>query len=143
MKTAFKAGDTATRGALSMLLSVIQNREIEKRARTGESELTDEEIVAAIGTEIKKRKEAAMQYEAAGRADSAASEQAEAAVLARYMPEQMPEDQVAALITAAIAATGAASPKDMGKVMGQVAPKTKGRFDGTRLNELVKKALGA
>ena len=42
MKTAFKAGDQATRGTLGMLLSVIQNREIEKRAKSGESELTDD-----------------------------------------------------------------------------------------------------
>jgi uncharacterized protein len=141
MKTAFKAGDAATRGALQMVLSVIQNREIEKRLKTGESELTDEEVVAAIQTEIKKRKDAATQYEAAGRADSAASEKAEADLLMKYMPEQMTEDEVQKLIADAIAATGAAGAKDMGKVMGQVAPKTKGMFDGTRLSELVKQAL--
>lgn len=143
MKTAFKAGDSATRGTLGMLLSVIQNRELEKRAKLGaeNSELTDEEVIAAVGTEIKKRKDAATQYEAAGRADSAASEQQEAAVLSKYLPEQLTEDDVKKLITEAIASTGAAGPKDMGKVMGAVSAKIKGRFDGGRASELVKQAL--
>lgn len=143
MKTAFKAGDTVTRGTLTMLLSIIQNREIEKRARTGGSELADEEVVAAVSTEIKKRKDAATQYEAAGRAELSAAETAEAAILMKYMPEQMSEDAVKALIAQAITETGAAGGKDVGRVMGAVAPKTKGKFDGSRLNALVKEALSA
>ena len=142
MTAAFKAKDTVTRGTLSMLLSVLQNREIDKRTRTGESELTDEEIVQAISSEIKKRKESAATYEQAGRADTAAAELQEVTVLMRYMPEQMGEDEVRALIKEAIAATGATSVKDMGKVMAQVAPKVKGKFDGAQVNELVKQALG-
>ena len=143
MKAAFKAGDSAVRGTLNMLLSVIQNREIEKRTRTGESELTDEETVASIQTEIKKRKDAAAQYESAGRADSAAAERAEAGVLMRYMPEQLSEDEVKRLIADAISATGASGAKDQGRVMGQVAPKIKGKFDGARLGELVAQALAS
>jgi uncharacterized protein YqeY len=153
MKTAFKAGDTVTRGTLTMLLSVIQNRELDKRAKlmkagaateadvAAQSLLTDEEVTDAIGTEIKKRKDAASQYEAAGRAELSASETAEAGILMKYMPEQLTEDAVKALIAQAIADTKAAGPKDMGKVMGAVAPKTKGKFDGSRLNALVKEAL--
>ncbi|MEK7638313.1 MAG: GatB/YqeY domain-containing protein [Patescibacteria group bacterium] len=161
MKTAFKAGDTVTRGTLTMLLSVIQNRELEKRAKlmksgavaevevAEKSQLTDEEVVEAISTEIKKRKDAAAQYEAAGRTELSAGETTEAAILMKYMPEQMSEDAVKALIAQAIAETGAAGltgkagAKDMGRVMGAVAPKTKGKFDGSRLNALVKEALGA
>lgn len=143
MKAAFKAGDQATRGTLSLLLSVIQNREIEKRTTGGEPELTDEEVISAISSEIKKRKDAVAQYTAAGRTDTAAGEQAEMEILMRYMPEQMSEDEVKKLITDAIAATGAATAKDLGKVMGTVTPKTKGRFDGARISVLVKEALGA
>jgi uncharacterized protein YqeY len=155
MKAAFKAGDTATRGTLTMLLSVIQNRELDKRAKliksgvateadvVSQAQLTDEEVIEAIGTEIKKRKDASSQYEAAGRPELAAGETAEAAILMKYMPEQLTEDAVKALIAAAIAETGAAGPKDMGRVMGAVAPKTKGTFDGARLNAMVKEALSA
>lgn len=155
MKAAFKSGDTVTRGTLTMLLAAIQSRELDKRAKlvksgqatesevAEKSALTDEEVIDAISSELKKRKDSATQYEAGGRPELAASEKAEADILAKYMPEQMAEDEVIALIKEAIASTGASTAKDMGKVMGQVAPKTKGRFDGARVNELVKKELGA
>ncbi len=155
MKTAFKAGDSATRSTLTMLLSVIQNRELDKRAKlmkagaTAEAEvaskalLTDEEVIDAVGTEIKKRRDAVAQYESAGRAELAAGEAAEIPVLMKYLPEQLTEAAVKALIAEAIASTGAAGPKDLGRVMGAVSPKTKGKFDGTRVSQLVKEALGA
>lgn len=152
MKAAMKAGDSATKTTISMLLAAIQNRELEKRGRLSKSDmptseldaasaLTDEEVVQVLGTEIKKRKESITTYEAAGRAELAAGEKQELAVLAKYLPEQMGEDQVRELIRQAVGQTGAASPKDMGKVMAAIAPKTKGRFDGARLAELVKQAL--
>jgi len=143
MKAAFKAGDQVTRGTLTMVLSVIQNREIEKRAKSGEAELTDEEVIAAISTEIKRRREAAAQYEAAGQAATAAAELNEAAVMQKYLPEQLSEDEVKKLIADAVASTGAAGPKDMGKVMGAISARLKGRFDGARASALVKEALGA
>jgi uncharacterized protein len=141
MKTAFKAGDTATKGTLTMLLATIQSRELDKRAKGKEPVLTDEEVIEAISSEIKKRKDSAAQYTAGGRPELAESETAEAAILMKYMPEQLSEDAVKALIAEAIASTGAASVKDLGKVMGAVSPKTKGRFDGARVNQLVKEAL--
>lgn len=155
MKAAFKSGDQATRGTLSLLLSVIQSRELEKRARlmkagatteaqvAEKSALTDEEVVEAVTSELKKRRDSITTYEAGGRPELAAAERAEAEVLSRYLPEQLSESDVEKLIADAIAATGAVGPREMGKVMGAVTPKTKGRFDGTRVSELVKRALGA
>ena len=154
MKTAMKSGDTAAKSTLSMLRASVKNRELEKRSRLAkdggaESELdsgsvlTDEEVIEVISSEIKKRKESIASYEGAGRAEMAASEKAEVEVLSRYLPEQMDEKDVAAMVQEAVAQTGAASPKDMGKVMGIVSPKTKGRFDNTRLAHMVKEALGA
>lgn len=153
MKAAFKAGDNARRSALTMLLSVIQNRELEKRAKlmkagaateadvAAKSELTDEEVIDAIGSELKKRRESVTTYEQAGRAELAAGEQAEITVLSAYLPEQLTEDAVRKFVAEAVAATGAAGPKDMGKVMGAIAARIKGRFDGARASALVKEAL--
>lgn len=143
MRAAFKAGDQVTRGALTMLLSVIQNREIAKRTKTGSSDLTEEETIEALTSEMKKRRESAATYTQGGRPELAEKEEAEAAVLARYLPEQLTEDVVKALVAEAITATGASGPKDIGKVMGAVTPKTKGRFDGARVSELVKSALAS
>jgi len=140
MKAAFKAGDTTTRGTLSFFLSVVQNRELAKRAKTGApAELTDEEVIEALSTEIKKRKESIATYESGGRPELAASEATELAILQKYMPEQMAEDDVKKLIADAI--TGGA--KDLGRVMGAISTKIKGRFDGARASTLVKEALGA
>lgn len=141
MKTSFKAGDAATKSTLSMLLATIQSRELDKRAKGKEPVLTDEEVVEAISSEIRKRKDSVAQYEAAGRPELAAGESAEIVVLSKYMPEQLSEDAVKQLIQEAIASIGAATAKDIGKVMGAVAPKTKGKFDGARVNALVKEAL--
>lgn len=153
MKTAFKAGDQVTRGTISLLLSLVQNRELEKRSRlmkegmTSEAEvaaasvLTDEEVMDALMTELKKRRESIATYQAAGRPELAQSEQAELDVLMRYMPEQMSEEAVRELIVQAIATTGATTVKDMGTVMGELAPKIKGRFDGARASQLVRESL--
>ena len=154
MKTAFKAGDAATRSTLTMLLSVIQNRELEKRAKlikagaateadvAERSSLTDEEVVDAVSSELKKRRESVATYEHAGRPELAAGEQAEVIVLSRYLPEQLDEDAVRKLIADAVKSTGAAGLKEMGKVMGAIAGAIKGRFDGARASALVKEALG-
>lgn len=153
MKAAFKAGNQQARTTLSMLLSSIQNRELEKRAKlikagtaseadvTEKSQLTDDEVLDAVMTEIKRRKESATTYEQGGRPELAATELAEAEVFSKYLPEQVTEDAVRQLITEAIASTGASALSDMGKVMGVIAPKLKGRFDGARANALVKEAL--
>lgn len=143
MKAAFKAGDAATRSTLTMLLSVIQNRELEKRAKGKEPVLTDEEVIEAISTEIRKRKDSAVQYTAGGRPELAENEIAEVATLMKYMPEQLSEDAVKQLIADAIKSTGAANAKDIGKVMGEVTKSTKGKFDGARVSELVKQALAS
>ena len=155
MKAAFKAGDQVARSTLSMLLSVIQNRELDKRAKlmkagsaseadvAAKSELTDAEVIDALSSEVKKRRESITTYEAGGRPELAEGEKKEADVLARYLPEQMSEAEVTKLIADAIAQTGATSGADMGKVMGKLAPGIKGRFDGARANALVREALGA
>lgn len=154
LKAALKAGESQKRLVVGMILSVIKNRELEKRgklAKSGvadadleaQSALTDEEALEAVSSEIKKRKEAIQTFVVGGRPELAENEKQELAILMAYMPEQMSEDEVKKLIAQAIADTGAAGPKEMGKVMGQLSPKIKGRFDGGRASALVKEALGA
>ncbi|HXV27282.1 MAG TPA: GatB/YqeY domain-containing protein [Candidatus Paceibacterota bacterium] len=154
MKAAMKSGDARAKSTIAMLLSAVKNRELDKRSKLAKagtpdaeldasSALTDEEVVEVIGSEIKKRKESIATFEQAGRAELAEGEKAEMEVLVKYLPEQMGEDEVRKLVTEAVAETGAATPKDMGKVMAKVSPKTKGRFDGSRLAELVKESLMA
>lgn len=152
LKTAMKAGDTAARSTLGMLLASIKNRELEKRSRlaksgTAEAELdaashlTDEEIIEVLSTEAKKRKESITQFESGGRSDLAANEKAELALLANYLPEQLSDEQVAAQVEASIRELNPQGLKDMGKVIGHVMAKVKGRADGTVVSTKVKEAL--
>jgi uncharacterized protein YqeY len=91
--------------------------------------------------EAKKRREAAQAFRDGGRASRAEREDAEAAVLADYLPEPLSDDELARLVDAAIDESGAESPRDMGKVMKLVQPQVAGRADGSRVAAAVKARL--
>ena len=136
MKNAMRDGDALRRDTLRMVIAAAQMAAKEKR-----EPLSDEETLAVITREVKKRRESIEAYRAAGRDDLADQEQAEIGVLSPYLPEQMSEDEVRALVVEAIAATGASSPRDMGRVMGQLMPRVKGRADGKLVSGLVNQEL--
>jgi uncharacterized protein YqeY len=142
LTTAMKAGDQVRTSTLRMVLSAVTNAEVSgKQAR----ELSDDDVVGVLTTEAKKRREAADAFDAAGRADSAGKERAEAAVIADYLPEQLSADEVAALVTETIEATGARADgmRAMGRVMGALQPKVKGRTDGAAVAAEVRRQLGS
>ena len=123
---------------LRLVSSELKNAEIAKGGQ-----LTEEEVAQVLSRELKRRREAAEEYEKAGRGELAAKERAEGEVVAEFMPEQMSEDEVRAVVAAAIAESGASGPVDMGRVMGAVMPKVKGKADGRLVNALVKSLLDA
>jgi len=135
-KTALKAGEKVRLGTLRMLSASIKNREVELRR-----ELTDDEVVEVAIKESKRRTEAVLAYEQAGREDLAAKERAERDVLADYVPAGLTDEETAALVDEAIAATGATAMSDMGKVMGFVMGRAKGRVDGAKVQALVRSRL--
>jgi hypothetical protein len=152
LKTALKAGDSIRRSTIGMILAALKNRELEKRGRLMKggadassievaSELSDEEAIEVIGSEMKKRKEAIATYEQAGRSELAAGERAEYDILMGYMPQQMTVDEIRALIKETMAHVQPAGMKDMGKVLASLMPKVKGKADGQIVSELVKEEL--
>jgi uncharacterized protein len=104
--------------------------------------LDDVQILSVIEKMVKQRKESIVQFEAGGRADLVAKEQAELVILTAYQPTQMSEAEVDGLIAAAITATGAASMKDMGKVVAHVKAAAAGRADMGAVSARVKAKLG-
>lgn len=142
LTTAMKARDELRSSTLRMVLSAVTNAEV---AGKSAKVLTDDEVVAVLTTEAKKRREAAVAFADGGRAESAEKERAEAAVIADYLPEQLTEDEVAEIVAAAVESTGAAAEgmKAMGKVMGVVTPQVKGRADGGAVAAEVRRQLGA
>lgn len=129
---------------LRMFSAAILNKEKEKRYKTGQEKdvyLTDEETLEVLSYEIKKRKEAAIEYERANRHEMAEKEKQETEILKKYLPEQLSEEEVRELIREAIKETGASGQKDMGKVMAALMPKLKGRAEGSLVSQIVKETL--
>ena len=124
-------------GALRMLASSVQYREVELR-----HPLTDDEFVEVAGREVKRRREAAEAFAKAGREDRASAEREEEEILETYLPAGPTEAELEALVDEAIAATGASGPGDMGKVMREVMGKAGGRADGRAVQALVRQRLG-
>jgi len=135
---AIRSRDEIVSGTIRMVLTAITNEEVAgKEAR----QLSDDEVIAVLSREAKKRREAAEAFAEAGRTDKATLEKAEGEVIAKYLPAQLTEADIAAMIAEAIAATGAAGPADMGKVMGAIKAKIAGKADGSVVSSLVKAAL--
>jgi uncharacterized protein len=140
LTTAIKGRDEVRSSTLRMVLTAITNAEV---AGKEQRELSDDDIVGVLSTEAKKRREAATAFEDGGRAEMAAKEKAEAAVLADYLPEQLSAEDVTSIVSAAIEQVGAAGEgmKAMGKVMGVVQPQTRGRADGGAVAAEVRRQL--
>src|SRR3989338_3318267 len=102
-KEAFKAGDQARRLVLGMLKTALLNKAIEKKSK--DEPLSDQEIESIISSEVKKRRDAAIQYSGGGRLDLAAKEEAEVAMLVGYLPQQYTEEEIKKLVQEAIAQT--------------------------------------
>lgn len=137
MRDAMRARDERRTQTLRMAMSAAHNRQIE----LGHA-LTDEDYLDVLGKQLKQRRESIEAFRAGGREAMAANEEAEAAILAEFLPEPMTESDLEAIVRAAISETGAASPADLGKVMGRVVPQTKGRADGKAVSDLVRRLLG-
>ena len=135
---ALRAGDKVRLGALRLLSAAVTNQEKELRR-----ELSDDELRAVAGKEMKKRAESIEAFEGAGRQELADKERAERDAIAAYAPEQLGEEQVEALIDEAIDATGAIGPKDFGAVMGKVMATAKGKVDGSVVQRKVRERLGS
>lgn len=141
LTTAMKAGDETGRSTLRMALAAVTNAEV---AGNEAVELSDEQVMAVLQAEAKKRSEAAEIYAQAGRTEAAQKEQAELAVLERYLPAAMSDNEIAAVVAeevAAAAAAGNAGPKAMGLVVKAVRARVGAGADGSVVANLVKAAL--
>ena len=138
IKTAMKAADKVTLGTLRMVSAAVKDASVNIGKET-----EDAHVLAVLTKSVKQREDSISQFTAAGRAELAGTEEAEMAVLKRYLPEPLSAAELEALVRKVIAETGAASKKDMGKVMGSLQPLVRGRADGKAVNQLVQALLPA
>ena len=142
LTASMKARDELRSSTLRMVLTAVTNEEV---AGKEQRELSDDEVLGVLGKEAKKRREAAEAFAGAGREEQAAKEEAEAAVIAGYLPEQLGHDEIVRLVTAAIDELGVREDgmRAMGRVMGVLTPQTKGRADGGAVAAVVREQLGS
>lgn len=136
---ASKEGNDVVRSTLRFLVSEIGKKEIELNKR--DEGLSEEEIQRIILTEIKKRKEAEVQYVEGDREDLAKDEREEAEILQAYAPEQKSEEELKELVNDIIKEVKATGPQDMGTVMKGVMAKAGNSADGSMVNKIVREAL--
>lgn len=139
LTAALKARDSVRVGTLRMALTAVTTEEV-----SGDSAraLSDEEVVAVLGREAKRRREAADAFAGAGRDELADQERAELAVLTGYLPAQLSEAELTELVRASIGEAGATEPRQLGQVMKLLAPRVAGRADGSRVAAEVRRQLG-
>lgn len=140
LTAAMRARDSTSTQTLRMALAAVRTSEV---SGTAKRELTDDEVLACITKEAKKRREAATAYDDAARPELADAERAELVVLERYLPAQLSDDDVNAMIASAIESTGASGMSGMGQVMKVLQPQTAGRADGSKVAAAVRSALTA
>ena len=137
MYSAMKARETRETAALRLALSALKSAAIDAR-----HDLSDDEAVAVLQREARKRREAEQVYRDAGRVDRADQEAYERSVLERFLPAALDPDELARLVDEAVASSGASGPKELGRVMGRLMPQVKGRADGNEVRRLVLERLG-
>ncbi|MEA3080880.1 MAG: uncharacterized protein QOD54_548 [Sphingomonadales bacterium] len=139
---AMKSGDKDSLGTLRLVSAAIKNRDIE--ARTGSAPKDDDVLVTEVLQKmVKQRRESAEIYRANGRADRAEVEEAEIAVIERFLPQQLGDAEAEAKIREIVAETGASSMKDMGRVMALVKERLGAAIEPARASALVKAALAS
>ncbi len=138
LTTAMKAKDKVTVRTLRAVVAAVQEAEVAGSAATS---LDDDGVQKVIAAQAKRRVEAAEAFDAGDRAEKAADERAELAVLEGYLPKALSEDELAALVDETLQAEGITEKADMGKAMKAVNQKVAGRADGRTVADMVKSRL--
>jgi uncharacterized protein YqeY len=140
LRTAMKARDELLTSTLRMALAAVRTAEVAGEAARA---LSDDEILAVLTKEAKKRREAATAYAAANRDELAAKERAEEDILATYLPAQLTDDELRALVADAVQAGGFRGMSSMGPAMKVAQAAVAGRAEGGRVAAEVRRQLGA
>jgi uncharacterized protein YqeY len=136
MKDAMRARDKDRLGAIRLILAEFKKIEVDERI-----DVSDERAITVLDKMVKQRRESIKQYEAGGRPELAATEQAEIEVIQQFLPAALSEAEISDIISKAIKETGATSMKEMGAVMNIARPQLQGRADMGLVSQLVKKLL--
>ncbi len=133
---AMKEGDKERLEVLRMIKTALTFKEKEKGEKPKE-----EEVMAVLQAEHKKRIEASLEYKKGQREDLAQKEEKEAAIISEYLPAQLSDEEIKKTVLETKAEVNAQGKEDFGKLMGAVMAKLKGRVDGTKVKQIVEQSL--
>ncbi|HXX76833.1 MAG TPA: GatB/YqeY domain-containing protein [Nitrospiraceae bacterium] len=137
LKQAMKSRDQLRMDVIRMIKAAVLNKEVELK-----KDLDDAEMSRVMTTMIKQRKESVEQFEKGNRAELAAKERREIAIIEAYLPQALSPDQLVGVVEAVIRDVGATSVKDMGTVMKVVMARLAGQtVDGKQVSDLVRSKL--
>ena len=138
LKQAMRGGDKVRLSVIRLVMAAIKNTEIARQA-----ELDDGDILGVMAKEARQRQESIEAFKQGNRQDLVAKEEAELAVLLKYLPQQMSREEIVAEARRVIEEVGAEGPRDKGKVMPKLVAQLKGKADGREINAVVTELLGS
>lgn len=136
VKEAMRNKDRERLVTLRMAQAAVKQIEVDERR-----ELGDDDVLKVLDKMLKQRRDAASQYDDAGRAELADKERAEMKIIEEFMPAALADEELEGLIRDAVSSTGAQGMQDMGKVMNELRPQVTGRVDMGQLSQKVRAAL--
>jgi len=136
LKVAMRDSDSVRKDTLRLTIAAIKNAEI---AKIGV--LSDDEALAVLRTEAKRRRETIAELEKAGRPDLLEVERAQLEVLTGYLPQQMSREQIAEVAKSVLERMDHPDAKQMGLVMKQMMAEVKGKADGKLVQEVVRELM--
>jgi len=137
LNEAIKASNRELSDIYRMVKSALINAKIAKPDHT----LSETDEIEIIRKEIKKRQQSAVMFREGNRPELAEKEEREVTILSEFVPAEMDDAQIESIVAEAIKSTGATSASDMGKVMGAAMPQLKGKADGGKISEIVRRLL--
>ena len=135
-----KSGDKFKLNVIRMIKAALMNEET-SMGRSREQGLSDEEVIAVIKREVKKRNGSIEEYTKYNRMDTVEELKKEVEILSTYLPEEMSEEELTKHIEEVIAEIGAETIKDMGKVMKEITAKYGSVVDMSKASQIVKSKL--
>jgi len=141
LKQAMKAKDQQTLTTVRLILAALKDRDIQARSNGNLDGVPDQEILEMLQKMVKQRRESIALYDQGGRDDLVAKEEAEIAVIERFLPKPLDEAETEAAIDSVVGELEASSIKDMGRVMAVLKERYPGRMEFGRASQLVKKRL--
>ena len=140
LKAAMRAKDALRLEALRAIKSAVL---LAKTASAGDADLSEEEEIKLLQKLVKQRKDSAAIFKKQNRKDLVGPEEAQAEIIAQFLPDQLTVEDIEKIIDEVIAKTGAQGMKDMGKVMGMASKEMAGKADGKTISSIVKQKLNA